>query len=579
MALLVFHIYAHSKDGPFVFDDLSNILDNSHIRVSSLDWQSLREAAFASPSATRPVVNLTFALDYYIHQYEPLGYRLVNVLIHLTNGFLLLFFLRATLRTPVLRDQYRNFYRLLPFAAVTIWLVNPLHTQSISYIVQRMNPMATMFYLLSFLLYVRARLAEGAVLKWLSAGGAFLAFLLAIGSKEHTVTLPFFVFLYEWYFFRDLDRGWLKRNCLWLGAILCFWLGMFYLYTGSSPIAAIISSYHGRDFTMTHRLLTQFRVVIFYFGLLIFPHPSRLNLDHYFPLSQSLLDPPTTLLAVLLIGGVIGLATATARKERLLSFCVFWFLGNLVVESSVIGLEIIFEHRTYLPSTLISVILVIVVCRLVRHKWLRGLILAGMVAIGVVWTHERNLVWADDVALWADSLQKAPGKVRPHVNLGLAYKERGQLEKAIDYLREAVLLEPAYQKARYNLSNVFLHKGEFTEAERHAAIAVRLDPGDVDSRNVLGIAQARQGKLGPALDNFSEAVRLNPHNAESHYNFSLALANSGGIDQSIRHCMEALRIKPDYPAARNHLRKLRRQIKEPKFAKEEPFSGKIAILP
>jgi hypothetical protein len=503
------------------------------------------------------VVNLSFALNYYFHGYEPLGYRLINVLIHLGNGLLLLLFLRATLRTPVLRDQYRTRFRLLPFAAVALWLVNPLHTQSVTYIVQRMNSMAAMFYLLAFLLYVRARLSPAMLPRWLAAGGALLSFGLAMGSKEYAITLPFFILLYEWYFFRDLDGGWLRRNCFWLVAVFFFGLSMLMLYSGSEPLSAINSSFTGRDFTMAQRLLTQSRVVIFYFSLLLFPHPSRLNLDHYFPLSHSLFDPPTTLLAILLITGVVALAMATARKERLLSFCIIWFLGNLVVESSVIGLEIIFEHRTYLPSTLISVVMVIAVYRLARPGWPRGLILAGMVAIGMVWTHDRNLVWADDITLWADSLKKSPDKVRPYVNLGLAHKERGQLGKAVDYLSRAVQLEPDYSKARYNLSNALLTKGEFRLAERHAAIAVRLKPADVDSLNVLGIALARQGKLEPAVENFSRAVRLNPHKAESHYNLALALANAGDIDQSIQHCAEAVRLKPDYTAARLHLQRLR----------------------
>jgi hypothetical protein len=106
-------------------------------------------------------------------------------------------------------------------------------------------------------------------------------------------------------------------------------------------------------------VLTEFRVVFFYLSLFFFPHPARLNLDHDFPLSHSLLDPFTTVLAMGAVVGLVGLAVYLARRERLLSFCVLWFLGNLLIESSVIGLEMVFEHRMYLPSMLVGLMVVV----------------------------------------------------------------------------------------------------------------------------------------------------------------------------------------------------------------------------
>jgi hypothetical protein len=97
-------------------------------------------------------------------------------------------------------------------------------------------------------------------------------------------------------------------------------------------------------------LYLSLRVVIYYISLLVFPHPSRLNLDRDFPLSHSLTDPVTTLLSLLTIVGLIGFAVYRAKRQPLLSFCILWFLGNLVIESSVIALDLIFEHRTYLHS-------------------------------------------------------------------------------------------------------------------------------------------------------------------------------------------------------------------------------------
>jgi hypothetical protein len=135
----------------------------------------------------------------------------VNILIHITTGILLYLFIKTTLSLPSLLSGYKN-HTWIPFIAVFLWLVHPIQTQSVTYIVQRMNGMAAMFYVLSLWLYARARLAEEKKKKRALFGGCILAGILSLGSKEMAATLPFFLFLYEWYFFRDLSWAWLKRH-------------------------------------------------------------------------------------------------------------------------------------------------------------------------------------------------------------------------------------------------------------------------------------------------------------------------------------------------------------------------------
>jgi tetratricopeptide (TPR) repeat protein len=312
-------------------------------------------------------------------------------------------------------------------------------------------------------------------------------------------------------------------------------------------------------------------VVIFYVFLFIFPHPSRLNLDHHFTLSHSLLDPPTTLLSILAVCCLIAMATIKARRAPLLSFCIIWFLGNLVIESSVIGLEIAFEHRTYLPTILFSIVLVTIIYRFVNHQWTRRLVLCLIVATGSIWTHERNQVWGDSIALWTDSANKSPGKARPYVNLGIAHKDQGQLERAISYLSQAVRLKPEYAKAHYSLSTALLSKGDYRNAESHAREALSSTPNDTDTLNLLGIALAGQGRVEDSINSFLQALDLNPHEAGTHYNLSLALANAGQLSKAEQYCLEALRIEPDYRPARMHLYKVRSNMKLHKLPIERPF--------
>jgi hypothetical protein len=119
---------------------------------------------------------------------------------------------------------------------------------------------------------------------------------------------------------------------------------------GMKYFVELVEGYKIRDFTLGERLLTQSRVVLYYLSLLVYPHPSRLNLDYDFPVSHSLLDPPTTLISLLAIAALLVLSVWKARESRLLSFSILWYFGNLAIESSIFPLEMVYEHRLYLPS-------------------------------------------------------------------------------------------------------------------------------------------------------------------------------------------------------------------------------------
>ena len=189
--------------------------------------------------------------------------------------------------------------------------------------------------------------------------GCFLAGILAMGSKESTAMLPVFIFLYEWYFFQDLDKSWFKRQLKYLVAIVLLFCFVAGFYLGFDPLGKFntLRDYVFKEFTIGQRLLTQTRVVLYYLSLIFYPNPSRLNLDHDFPLSYSLFDPFTTFLSLIIIVGLIALGLYLARRQRLISFCIFWFFGNLVIESSVIPLALIFEHRLYLPSMFVFLLI------------------------------------------------------------------------------------------------------------------------------------------------------------------------------------------------------------------------------
>jgi len=344
--------YSNTFHVPFHFDDRDNITQNPNVQIKVFTWDRIeRLVKNTYKESIRVFSYFTLALNYYFGGFNVFGYHLVNFLVHIASGVFLYWFLLLTFNLPSLREKYGSIsYKIALFSSL-IFISHPIQTQSVTYIVQRMASMAGMFYLLSLTLYVKGRLSTGRP-RVLYFGGMGLSYLLGVFSKENVAILPLFIALYEFYFFQRLDLSPRGRKILFGLAGALFILGAFgWIIWGERYIDVIIEGYEKyRTFTMSERVLTQFRVVLYYVTLLIYPHPSRLNLDYDFPISKTMFDPPTTLISILIISGVVGYSIWVAKKKPVLSFFVLWYFGNLIIESSIFPLEMVYEHRLYLPA-------------------------------------------------------------------------------------------------------------------------------------------------------------------------------------------------------------------------------------
>lgn len=560
LVAFVFIIYSSSIKGPFVFDDVINIRDNPHIRLTQLTHNGIVRAGFKSPCQRRPLANISFALNYYFNRYDVTGYHVVNILMHMITGIILFYFIKITLgllNANNLKPQpvnnkpqdKRNFSidnstkssistlrrsldttskenLFIAFFTTCIWLVHPLQTQTVSYIVQRMNCMAAMFYILSLLLYVKARLEISKGKKQALFFGCIFFGILSLGSKEIAVTLPFFIFLYEWYFLQNVNLRWLKRNSIYLLGVLFLIVFIVMCFLDSHPLKTILSTFNDRDFTLCQRVLTEFRVVIFYLGLIIFPHPDRLNLLHDFSISHSFLDPITTLVSFVAIAGMIVAAIWLAKRNRLLSFSILWFLGNLAIESSVVGAEIIFEHRLYLPSMFLMLLFVSSVYRFPKSKWIGGILLCFVAATFSGWTYQRNVVWNDEVTFWEDCVKKSPNKPRQHYNLGVVLARKGNLDEAIHHYFTALNFKPDYLEAYYNLGNALARKGDENAALYNYRKVLQLNPDYLKARYNMARILSNQGKTGEALHHYQKALIINNEIPQTLYNLSWIYATS-----------------------------------------------------
>ncbi|MBN2180258.1 MAG: tetratricopeptide repeat protein [Deltaproteobacteria bacterium] len=571
-----FFIYSNTLNSPFVLDDESSIVNNPHIRLQNLDFTKLWNAGFKSVAHRRPLPNISFALNYIADQYNERGYHIVNTLIHIISGFLIYLFIRITFIISSTPDKdYETFNAedsfyasVFAFCTALVWLAHPIQTQAVTYIVQRMTSMAVMFYMLSLLLYIYARRTEIMINRWLLFSLSLVSWLVSLACKEISATLPLIIFLYEWFFFRNLNFEWLKRNIKYFILPLLIIVILAFVYLGDSPIERILSRYETRDFTLSGRVMTQFRVILLYVSLLIYPLPSRFNLDYQIETSLSFFDPITTLFSFIVIIICIGGAVYLASKERLLSFCIFWFFINLSMESSVIGLEMVFEHRLYLPSIGFFVLVMFILFRLVSYVFRKEkdmtrrnnraakyvlLVSIPLILLLSLATYQRNSVWRDEITLWRDCVKKSPGKARCHNNLGRSYYREGIFEEAEQEYKKALALDPEYFHAYNNLGSVYASMEKYDEAIEQYQQGLSVNPGSSDLwYNIANIYKV-SGYIDEAIQHYQQALSLNPNEARAHYELGGIYLNNDLYEKAEKEYTRALTINPYYIEAYHNL--------------------------
>ncbi len=443
LLFLISMSYSNTLFSPFVLDDLSAFISNPNMYLEDLSLDSLSQLIHTRFGKARLIPIFTFALDHYLGKGQSMAYyHTTNIIIHLAATVALAMFLAALLRTKGAAGLvvfFRPAYFVL--AVCGLWALAPVQTNAVTYLVQRMTSIASLFYFFACAFYIYARLARQfwhRIILWCVF---LLAAICAFFSKENSATLPLTILLIEFMFIAPGRLNQIIRSSRWY-----HWLIVFAVIILVFPLIQhkwnSIVGFGGRHFTLSERLLTQPRIVVFYISLLLLPLPGRMNLDHDFSLSTSLISPPSTLVALFFLLGFLAIGFYTRKKHPLIAFGVFWFYLNLVIESSFVPLELIFEHRLYLPSAGFFLVVIAVTDTLLGkygrdyHPEIKKIVfLAFLILISAssILTTSRNYDWRDRVSLYQDSFEKSSYKARAATNYAMALGRAERYEECVKY--------------------------------------------------------------------------------------------------------------------------------------------------
>ncbi len=517
ISVLIFLAYANSLKGEFLYDDYANIIANNSIRG---EW-TLKGLLFPPGTSFRgrPLASLSFALNYAISGLSPWSYHLFNLAVHIFSVLLLYGITLRLLRTEKLRS-FTDVAMPLALSISLVWGLHPLLTQAVSYISQRMESLAAMFFLAT--VYAAIAGWESLRRKNLLHGLALLSCLLGVFVKEIIVAAPFMVLLCDYLFYAGSVRNAIRRSPL-------LYAGLF---IALAVLAAMVST--GMTFSTnamnTHLtpfayLVAQSEVVFHYLYLTFWPD----NLIFSYDRAPAVLENAWPFLC--LYGGGAAATLYLVIRKHPTALPMAWIFFTLAPTSSFVPLTfLIFEYRMYLP--LMGVIgLVLPLGHLAFKKIgqrqhislgkLELLCVGIMIfALGMA-TVVRNKAYQSDIFIWADTVVKQPTNVIALNNLGASLISARRPKEALPILKRSLELAPdADSKTYSNLGGAYVLSGQYEKSLSYLEKAITRDSNNFVAFNTLGFAYEKLGKPDKAIAFYERAHQLNPAYAQAKHNMN-----------------------------------------------------------
>ena len=534
-----------------MFDDEPAIVENPHIRQLTPPARSMSAPAGTTVSG-RPVASLSLAVNYALAPEdardtlrEPLsrapvtdadryrrnlwGYHVFNLLVHIAAALMLFGIVRRTLLSDSLSAPYGSHSTNFALAISLLWVVHPLTTASVTYVIQRVESMMGLFYLLTLYCAIRAWNMN----PWWG-GASVLACGLGMATKEAMVSAPLAVFLWDRLFVRSSAVGQNPLRWRLYAGLASSWIVLAILVAGDHrPHAA---GFHFEHWPWWRYLITQAGVILHYVRLIFVPWPLVLDYD-WIPASVS-----AAIVPVIVVTTVAAITGWALLRRHPLAFPAAVFFLVLAPTSSVLPIvtEVAAEHRMYLPLACVIALAVFAACAALNSVMTPRfagpvIVLAAAAALCGI-TLVRNRDYQSGERIWYDTLQKRPANTRARANYATILLAEGRIAEAEQHLRQAVVADPRRAEAQLGLGVALAAQRRFDEGLPHLRTAFELAPDNAEVNRNLGEAYAAQGSLAEAVGHYDAALRVRPDDVMllNRVGWILATTTTEGLRDGIR---------------------------------------------
>jgi tetratricopeptide (TPR) repeat protein len=558
LALSIGTVYGPALTAPLIFDDVDTITRNDSITAI---WPLFGSEAHRGPlnpppnvpTSARPLVNLSFAINYQFSQLHPAGYHAANAIIHFLTAMLLWAIVRRTLRLPYFAGRFEAVAGWLAFAVALIWALHPLQTEAVIYATQRTELMMALFYLATVycsLRYWASTSHEPQRKAWLTL--AVFACLAGMASKEVMVSAPLIVLLFDRAFITGSLAGALRKSWPLYAGLAATWILLVGLSLGS-PHGGAAGFQLGPPAYVWWA--TQAKIFWLYLKLAIWPWP--LLIHYQLPYVSTFSEALLYVIPLVLLGVATLWMLWRNRPVGLLGTWYFAILSPTFLIPVIT--EMAAERRMYLPLAALVILFVVGGYRLailylplkanfgptfdIRFLPFMALLFLLAMVCGVI-SATRLSVYQQPSRLWQQVLRVQPQNDTAHQQLGKYLNDAGDTEAAIAHFREAVRLNPGSSRARYNLGVLLFKTKAINDAVAQFSEGARLSPDDVQILLNLSGTLTLVGRNDEALKVVDAALQLSPDDWMLHNNRGDALKNLSRNPESIQAFQEALRLNP-----------------------------------
>ncbi len=547
MALIIimgFAVYSNSFNSNFFWDDGLLIKNNEYIRswtnLAHLFTKDIGSGGGTGKTYTsyRPLQMVTYMVDYSLWTLNPKGYHLTNILLHISAALGVYWLINMIFR--------ENWLSLL---TGLLFVVHPIHTEAVTYISGRADPLALLFMLLCFIFYIKSYGSKGMGAPILM----LLSYAFALLSRENSLILPVLLLLYHYSF---------KKKVRIEKFLPVAGLAAVYIVLRATVLKALLAADVAHTTTLFQRLPGFFVAVATYSKLLFLPFDLHMEYGlKLFPWGNF-----KAILGIIIVCAVLIYVFRRKNNDQLVFFSILWFFITLLPVSNLYPINAYMaEHWLYLPSIgffLIMAKAISIGATLPRRqaggcppllKILTIIFTVGLFAFYSYLTIKQNTYWQDPIHFYERTLKYAPDSSRAYNNLGANYNAVNQKEKAVTAYQRAIDITPKNTDAYYNLGNIYSDLGKKEEAMAAYKKVIKIKPDYAQAHNNLGNIYADMNKKEEAVASYKKAITIKADFVDAYNNLGNTYTSMNRKEEAEALLKKAIKLKPDYAVAYSNL--------------------------